>query len=373
MKKRRRPAAPVRAVRTIFEDDNIRTIEGLGIPFGGPFAGRDSYGTYASARTNFHWDLFPDIVPVTVRAGGEDQVVGEARFIRPVTFNHGFDPEIGLDRTGGWSPIRTDADGVWVQAQLDKRAKWYGRIGELLDKDGLGFSSGSAEHSVRFDDRSGEWLDWPAYELALTPTESNPYAVIAARTAAAAGALAPDARPLPQAMRAFEAFRYSPSAWDASAAAYILASLADLLGEEGDEPDQAEMLRNAIGWLQTFIDAELAEVGTQEDAAEAADESTLVTESITVTAWASGVREGRRNSTSDATRLGSAHDALAVVLDLACAPGDDSGDSTARSADASPAFRIVAESAVRADAQASRELLAMAEAAGRDAAKRLTG
>jgi hypothetical protein len=385
MKTRRKPATrpALRAVRTVSETDEVRIIEGLGIPFGGPFAGRDSYGTFASPRTDFFWDLFPDVVPLTVRAGDVDEVIGEARFIRPVTYNHGFDSDIGLSRIGGWSPVRTDPDGVWVQAQIDKRAKWYARIAPLLDKNALGFSSGSAEHAVRFDERTGEWLEWPVYELALTPTEANPLAAIAARAAAAGTRLGGQrilavrtgdlgGRGVSRETSAPNALRYSSAAWDASAAAWTLSSLIDLLGEEGDETEQATHLRNAIAELQAFIELELAEVGTPEDAAESAADSTFVEESITVTAWASGVREGRRNSTSDTDLLTVAHDNLASVLDLSCAPSDDSSDdATARSADAQPVLRIVG--AVRSDADAQRELAAMAEKAGRDAAARLTG
>ena len=171
------------AIRTVSEDDNVHVIEGLGIPFGGPFrGGRDSYGTHASPRTDFHWDLFPDREP-------DDPPGIAARFTRPATFVHGFDPEVGLSRVGGWSPVRTDKRGVWVQMQLDKHHAYYEALRELLGENALGFSAGSAEHSVRFDDRTGEWVEWPMYELALTPTPSNPWAAVAARTAEAAKVL----------------------------------------------------------------------------------------------------------------------------------------------------------------------------------------
>lgn len=342
----------LRAVRTVSETDDVRIIEGLGIPFGGPFAGRDSYRTFASARTDFHWDLFPDLDPtVAARAAGD-----EPRFIRPVTYNHGFDEEIGLARIGGWSPVRVDAEGVWVQAQLDKRAKWYGRVAALLDADvagrgGLGFSSGSAEHAVRFDERTGEWLEWPVYELALTPTEANPLAVVAARAAAAGSLLAGDTTP-PATRRGPNALRYSSAAWDASAAAWTLASLIDLLGEEAAETEQAGYLRAAIASLQMFIEAEQAEIGTPADVAESAADQTLIEETISVTAWASGVR-ARQQSSSPA------------------APASAPAPATADPADAQPALRIVA--AVRSDADVQRELIAMAEQAGVAAAKRLTG
>jgi hypothetical protein len=342
----------LRAVRTVSETDDVRIIEGLGIPFGGPFSGRDSYRTFASPRTDFHWDLFPDFDPTATRTAGE-----EPAYIRPVTYNHGFDEEIGLARIGGWSPVRVDAEGVWVQAQLDKRAKWYGRIAAVLDADvagrgGLGFSSGSAEHAVRFDDRTGEWLEWPVYELALTPTEANPLAVVAARAAAVGSLLAGDTTP-PATRRGPNALRYSSAAWDASAAAWVLDSLISLLGEEAAETEQAGFLRQSIAALQMFIDAEMAEIGTPDDVAESAADQTSVMETISVTAWASGVR-ARQSSTAPAAPVAPA-------------------SATAAPADGQPAFRVVAAPAVRSDAEIQRELLAMAEKAGAAAAKRLTG
>lgn len=167
------------AVRTVSDDANFRIVEGLAYPF----TGRDTYGTFFSARTNFEWGLFPDVDPTAATRAGQAPA-----FIRPATFHHGFDPEFGLTadgvRVGGWSPVRMDADGVWVRAQIDKRHRYYEtRLKPLLDAGALGLSGGSAEHSVRIDSATGEVLDWPAYELALTPVESNPLAQLAARSA----------------------------------------------------------------------------------------------------------------------------------------------------------------------------------------------
>lgn len=307
---------PLAAVRTVREDDDVRIIEGLGIPFGGPFAGRDSYGTFASARTDFAWDLFPDVEPKATRDAGD-----EPRFIRPLTYNHGFDPEIGLRRMGGWSPVRVDDDGVWVQAQLDKRQKYYARIAELLDAEALGFSSGSAEHSVRIA-RSGEWLEWPVYELALTPTESNPYAVIATRSAETAETIRVLVEPpAPADVDAPPAVRDSEAAGDAVTANSVLGSLLWLLGDE-DVEEQSNRLRTAIDALQAYVAAEVAEVGTPEDAMETALSELSY-------AYFSAVREGRRNSASDSSRLSSAHDALATVLELGCAPNADDASRSA--------------------------------------------
>ena len=65
------------AIRTVAEDDDTLTIEGP-MAFGGPFPGNsDSYGTRATPKTNFYWDLFPDRLP-------DDPPEIMARFIRPV-------------------------------------------------------------------------------------------------------------------------------------------------------------------------------------------------------------------------------------------------------------------------------------------------
>jgi len=160
------------AVRTTADTEDFRTIEGLAFPF----AAKDTYDTFFSARTDFSWGLFPDTVPGTTNV--------EPRFIRPMTFQHGFDPYFGLTRIGGWSPVRIDGDGVWVRARIDKQPAYYAtRIAPLLDADALGFSGGSVEHSVRIDLRSGEILAWPAIEVALTNVESNPLAQVASPVA----------------------------------------------------------------------------------------------------------------------------------------------------------------------------------------------
>ena len=312
------------AFRTVREDDNVRVIEGLGIPFGGPFNGRDSYGTYASARTDFLWELFPDSTP-------NDGT--EPRFVRPVTFEHGFDPTIGLRRSGGWSPIRQDEEGIWVQAQLDKRAKYYARIAKLIDKDALAFSSGSAEHSVRFDERTGEWLQWPAYELALTPTESNPYATIAARTGDVfeiLQAFSATRRDIPKEERdAADAADFAGpdrsfpilAPEDVSAAAHSLGRAS------GDtESIKARIIAIAKRKGAAYV-AQLPDAWTGEDGARSA------------------VRAGRRNSTADQKGIDAIHDMTVALgttahlpdaLDEAEHEGEPDEEAAARTGEAMP-------------------------------------
>lgn len=402
------------AIRTVSETDDLHVIEGLGIAFGGPFPGdSDSYGTRASKRTNFHWDLYPDRAP-------EDGPEVAARFIRPVNYQHGFDENVGLTRVGGWSPVRVDKKGVWVQAQLDKHNAYYTSIRELLDKDALGFSPESSEHSVRFS-RTGEWLDWPMLAEALTPTPSNPWNVIATRAAMiirVSGLRAEDAKgeatgppeggkdrkdipdedfagpehsfpivnqasvddaahligeaadpdavkakiiaiakrkglKLPDAWQgedsARSAFRSGIPADDASCAAGILGQISYLMGCESDEPDQLSMLRDAFECVSKFLEAEQAEIGTDDDPAKGM--------ASYPPAFYSAIREGRRNSGGDLALIDGIHDASVSLGASAHAgaepPNDESHQEppSDRSADALP-IRVRME---RVDAKALRK------------------
>lgn len=136
-----------------------RIVEGLGVPFGAPRAmhGKDTYRTYFSARTDLALD--------TTAADGSG----------PLLWQHGMDPAVGLMSVGRWTPVRTDKRGVWVRAELDPKGPFTEPIGEALDAGLLGFSPGSAEHSVEVGP-DGMIRQWPLWEVSLTPTPSNPLA-----------------------------------------------------------------------------------------------------------------------------------------------------------------------------------------------------
>ncbi len=121
----------------------------------------------------------------------------------------------------------------------------------------------------------------------------------------------------------------SEAAWDAATGASTLANLIALLGDESDEFAQAAMLRTAIDAVQRWITAETAEVGGPGDAVMSLDRA---------------VKAGKRNSASDASMLAAAHDNIASVLSMDCAPDAGSG----KSADIAPApvLAIKAEAAV---------------------------
>ena len=139
----------IRAVKLIGED----TIEGIGMPFGGPFNGRDLDGETFNEKTDFAFDWFAE---------------------RPLLYQHGLDDGTGLTVVGrvkSWE-LRSGV-GVWVQAQLDKSHEYFDAIKELIKKGKLFFSSGAMRHLIETNTKTGEIKTWPWVELSLTPTPSN--------------------------------------------------------------------------------------------------------------------------------------------------------------------------------------------------------
>jgi len=135
------------------------TIEGYGVPFGGPIKGRDMHGQFFSKNTDFALDLIPD---------------GQ----RPLLYQHGLDKKLDTQVIGRWGVKRIDDGGVWVQAQLNARSEYINEIKELIDQDALGFSSGTMGHLVKVSSKTGEILKWALVELSLTPNPANPNAYI---------------------------------------------------------------------------------------------------------------------------------------------------------------------------------------------------
>lgn len=140
-------------------DDGSLQIEGVGIPFGGPVAGKDLHGQYFSTKTDFAWDLIPD---------------GQ----RPLLYQHGLDASLKTAVIGRWSVKKVDDKGVWVQAQLNARAEYIDEIKDLLDSNALGLSSATMGHLVKVSAKTGEILRWPVVELSLTPNPANPAAYV---------------------------------------------------------------------------------------------------------------------------------------------------------------------------------------------------
>jgi hypothetical protein len=347
------------AIRQVSENKTHRVLEGLGIPFGGPFNGSDSYGTRATRDSNLHLDAWPD--------GGL------------LLYHHGLDPEIGFSRIGSWKPIRTDDKGVWIQAQLMKAHAWADAIGELVDLGALGFSAGTRQDNMSYT-RTGDWRDWPVMEISLEPMRSNPWAVITTRSAEPADLIEiVDAAPMPEAPsveivaaireRAVAAVRGIQTYDDLAAAAEMNEELPEafdtltsaiysaIYATDADfNPVPADEKRTAIQTsLDQFRDAVLGIL----DAVPAGRSGEMLRAAL---------RVGKRNRASDQEHIDAAHDHIAA-LGPAAHPTDTTATETdaARTAEARPALEIVDLPAVRTDVDPLREI---AERAGKDAALR---
>lgn len=144
------------AVKFVEGSDSI--IEGLAIPYGGSFKGRDLHGETFSAKTDLALDWFPD----------------EGR---PFLYHHGLDRAVKTTLVGRQISREERPMGQWVQVQLDKRSKYMDAISDLVDKGALGFSSGSMPHLVRTA-KNGHIDRWPWVELSGTPTPAEPGAAV---------------------------------------------------------------------------------------------------------------------------------------------------------------------------------------------------
>lgn len=127
-------------------------LEGLAIPFGSP-SKKDLQGEFFTPSTDYHLEWFP--------SDG-----------RPVLYHHRLDEDMRTGLIGRQTSHKIDADGIWVEVQLEKRSKYLEMLRRLLDKDALGFSSGALPSPVKTA-KSGEILSWPWVELSTTPTPAS--------------------------------------------------------------------------------------------------------------------------------------------------------------------------------------------------------
>ncbi len=140
-------------------------LEVLGVPFGGPFNGKDADGEYFSSRSNLHADKYPAIPAVYYhgldadgRPKGKPEYIGKAEFVE----------------------IRTD--GAWYQVVLDKANEYAKRVWEAAKKKTARASSGSIPQLVRIA-ADGHIDEWPVAEMTLLDAEKwrqpvNNYAVV---------------------------------------------------------------------------------------------------------------------------------------------------------------------------------------------------
>ena len=92
-------------------------------------------------------------------------------------FHHGIPLKSGLEGLADYlfKPVKAMKDevGIWVEAVLDARNEYEKAVLDLAVSGKLGWSSGTAKHLIRKDER-GEIRRWPIIEASLTPTPAEP-------------------------------------------------------------------------------------------------------------------------------------------------------------------------------------------------------
>jgi phage head maturation protease len=99
---------------------------------------------------------------------------------RSVYYAHGLDEQLGVKKIGRFT-AKTDAIGIWVEAQLNLRDEYEKAIANLAAKGALGWSSGAPAHLVArksVETKDGatvrEITHWPIAEASLTPSPAEP-------------------------------------------------------------------------------------------------------------------------------------------------------------------------------------------------------
>lgn len=94
------------------------------------------------------------------------------------TFDHGFplkaDLEEYADHTFAPVKARREKLGIWVETVLNLADEYEKAVFNFAKKGRLGWSSGSAGHRVKKDEKTGEIKSWPVAEWALTPRPCEP-------------------------------------------------------------------------------------------------------------------------------------------------------------------------------------------------------
>ena len=136
------------AVKIIAQDDNIATVGGYGVVFGG----KDLEGETFTRATDYMLDLVPNKLVFYEHGQRED-----------VAHKIGIVPN---------EDVIPDDTGLWIQAELDKSAAYVDSVLKLIDEGVLGWSSGSVAHLARR--KGGVIKTWPLVEFSLTPTPAEP-------------------------------------------------------------------------------------------------------------------------------------------------------------------------------------------------------
>lgn len=93
----------------------------------------------------------------------------------PILYDHGFDPDIKREKIGSGKVTIKD-EGLWLEFQLDRRAKYVAAIEKMCAQSKAGLSSGAAGHLVsRQAFKKASWVaEWGLAEASITPEPCEP-------------------------------------------------------------------------------------------------------------------------------------------------------------------------------------------------------
>lgn len=147
-------SAPIRieTASTYFGGDAIKAlgdgkVGGYLVVFGGP---ADSQGEWFDPSCEFHLDWF----------GGTT---------RPVLYHHGLKDQDVIEEIGSIYKLVVDNRGLWAEGQLDMENPRAQQVYSDINKNRIGWSSGSAPHLSKIDE-GGRITEWAIVEASLTPT-----------------------------------------------------------------------------------------------------------------------------------------------------------------------------------------------------------
>ncbi len=92
---------------------------------------------------------------------------------RPALYHHGQDAALKSALVGVLDTLRADEIGLWAEAQLERRLRYFRALVQLVKRGALGWSSGSLPQ-LREVASDGRILRWPIVEGSLTPTPAEP-------------------------------------------------------------------------------------------------------------------------------------------------------------------------------------------------------
>lgn len=140
-----------KTARILKSDEAILRIGGWGVVFGDT----DLEGDEFTPETDFWLDKLPGP--------------------RPVLYEHAL-REPGLEVLGRTVKMEKRADGLWLEAELDRHNAYVRLIEELIRRGALGWSSGAVAHLVRRRQEENKSIieSWPIAEFSLTPTPAEP-------------------------------------------------------------------------------------------------------------------------------------------------------------------------------------------------------